>query len=106
MLILNRKTGEIKEDVFRNLPDYLNPGDVIVLNNTKVFPARLLGYKEKTGGKVEIFLLKPINKQDWIALVKPSGKVPVSTKIILHDELTAEVQDFLGEGKRIVHFPG
>jgi len=105
LLILNRKTGEIKEDVFRNLPDYLNPGDVIVLNNTKVFPARLLGYKEKTGGKVEIFLLKPINKQDWIALVKPSGKVPVSTKIILHDELTAEVQDFLGEGKRIVHFP-
>lgn len=105
LLILHRNTGYIEEDVFRNLPDYLNPGDVIVLNNTKVFPARLLGYKEKTGGKVEIFLLKKINEQDWIALVKPSGKVHLSTKVILHNKLTAEVRDFLGEGKRIVHFP-
>ncbi|HOV33772.1 MAG TPA: tRNA preQ1(34) S-adenosylmethionine ribosyltransferase-isomerase QueA [Candidatus Hydrogenedens sp.] len=105
LLILHRNTGKIKEDVFRNLPDYLSPGDVIVLNNTKVFPARLLGHKENTGGKVEIFLLKPINEQDWIALVKPSGKVHASTKVILNNKLTVEVQDFLGEGKRIIHFP-
>ncbi|MGC8739601.1 MAG: tRNA preQ1(34) S-adenosylmethionine ribosyltransferase-isomerase QueA [Candidatus Hydrogenedens sp.] len=105
LLIVNRKDTSIKEDVFRNLFQYLNSGDVIVLNDTKVIYARLLGHKEKTGGKVEVFLLKQINEQDWIALVKPSAKIPDATSVILHDKVKVEIRDFLGEGKRIVHFP-
>ncbi|HOK08797.1 MAG TPA: tRNA preQ1(34) S-adenosylmethionine ribosyltransferase-isomerase QueA [Candidatus Hydrogenedens sp.] len=105
LLVVSRETKKIKEDIFRNLPNYLLPGDVIVLNNTKVIPARLMGYKEKTGGKVEVFLLKQIDDYDWIALVRPSAKVAKSTKVVFHPELTCEVLDFLGEGKRLVRFP-
>lgn len=104
LLVVKRKDASIKEDVFRNLYRYFNQGDVLVLNDTKVIPARLLGYKEKTGGKVEVFLLKQINKNDWIALVKPSAKVPIATSVVLHDKIKVEIRDFLGEGKRIVHF--
>jgi len=105
LLVVNRKDASIKEDLFRNLYRYFNQGDVLVLNDTKVIPARLLGYKEKTGGKVEVFLLKQISKQDWIALVKPSAKVPIATSVVLHDKIKVEIRDFLGEGKRIVHYP-
>ncbi len=105
LLILDRKDGSIKEDIFRNIYRYLNAGDVIVLNDTKVIPARLLGHKEKTGGKVEVFLLKELNKYDSVALVKPSAKVPIGTKVIIQDKVIIEIRDFLGEGKRIIHFP-
>lgn len=105
LLVLNRNDGSIKEDIFRNIHHYLNPGDVVVLNDTKVIPARLLGHKEKTGGKVEVFLLKQVNEHDWIALVKPSSKIRIGTSVVLHDKLKVEICDFLGEGKRIIHYP-
>lgn len=105
LLVLNRNDGSIKEDIFRNIHHYLNQGDIVVLNDTKVIPARLLGHKEKTGGKVEVFLLKQKNEYDWIALVKPSAKIHIGTSVILHDKVKVEIRDFLGEGKRIVHYP-
>ncbi len=105
LLIVDRDSGSIREDVFRNLHRYLNKGDVIVLNDTRVIHARLYGYKEKTGGKVEVFLLKQIGKHDWIALVKPSAKIPIGTRVIIHNDVVLEVRDFLGEGKRVVHYP-
>ncbi|MCX8063638.1 MAG: tRNA preQ1(34) S-adenosylmethionine ribosyltransferase-isomerase QueA [Candidatus Hydrogenedentes bacterium] len=104
LLIVNRKTGEIREDIFRNISNYLDPGDVIVLNDTKVIRARLFGRKEKTGGKVEILLLKQVSSTTWEALVKPSSRVPVGTKIVITNKIVAEVLDFLGNGKRLVIF--
>lgn len=104
LLIVNRKTQKIEEDVFRNIPDHLNPGDLLVLNDTKVIRARLFGKKEKTNGKVEIFLLRQISSHLWEALVNPSSRVPVGTKVLITKEVVAEVLDFMGSGKRKVLF--
>ena len=75
LLMVDKNTGDIKHEVFRNIVDYLHPGDCLVLNNTKVLPARLLGVKEDTGAAVEVLLLKRKEGNVWETLVKPGKKI-------------------------------
>src|SRR5690554_6768260 len=76
LLVLDKKNGELEDRLFTDLVDYLMPGDVLVINNTKVIPARLIGSKKGTGAKVEVFLLSPSSEIDtWEVLVKPGKKV-------------------------------
>lgn len=93
MLIINRGTGTFRDDEFRNFPDHLQAGDCVVLNDTRVFPARLRGHRSKTGAAVEVFLVRALNEEetDWLALVKPGKRVHKGDEIVFGDTLTAEV---------------
>lgn len=105
LMVIDKNTGEIKHEVFRNIINYLNEGDCLVLNNTKVIPARLLGVREGTGGAVEILLLKRISDTDWECLVKPGKKLRVGDKAIFGDgRLSAEIIKVLDDGNRIARF--
>ena len=105
LLMVNKDTGETKHEIFRNIVDYLYPGDCLVLNNTKVLPARLLGQKEDTGAAVEILLLKRRDKDVWETLVKPGKKMRPGAKVVFGDgRLRAEVIDVMEEGNRLVRF--
>ena len=105
LLTLDKNTGEIGHDVFHNIVNYLKPGDCLVLNNTKVIPARLIGAKEETGGKVEVLLLKRKQDNVWETLVKPGKKARVGARIIFGGgKLVGEVIDIVEEGNRIVRF--
>lgn len=105
LLMVNKDTGETKHEIFRNIVDYLYPGDCLVLNNTKVLPARLLGVKEDTGAAVEVLLLKRRDKDVWETLVKPGKKMRPGAKVIFGDgRLRAEVMDVVEEGNRLVRF--
>ncbi len=104
LLIMDKKTGELEHTKFKNIIENINEGDCLVLNNTKVIPARLIGHK-KTGGAVEILLLKRIEKDKWECLVKPGRKAKVGDQVIFGDGiLTAVVQEIVDEGNRIVEF--
>lgn len=103
LLIIDRKTGNISEGIFREVINYLNFGDVLVLNDTRVIPARLRG-NLPTGGKVELFLLKYQEDGVWEALVKPGKKLQPGSQIIF-GEYRVEVQDKTAYGGRIVRFP-
>ena len=95
LLMVDKNTGETKHEIFRNIVDYLYPGDCLVLNNTKVLPARLLGQKEDTGAAVEILLLKRRDKDVWETLVKPGKKMRPGAKVVFGDgRLRAEVIGF------------
>ena len=98
LLTLDKNTGEIGHDVFHNIVNYLKPGDCLVLNNTKVIPARLYGVKEGTEAKIEILLLKRKENDIWETLVKPGKKCKVGTKISFGDGLLT------GEGNRLIQF--
>lgn len=91
LMILDRKTGNVEHKQFFQLIDYLNPGDLLVLNNSRVIPARLLGYKKDTGGKVEALLLNSTSEGHWQALLKPGRKISPYTEIIFSQELRAVV---------------
>ena len=105
LLMVNKDTGETKHEIFRNIVDYLHPGDCLVLNNTKVLPARLLGVKEDTGAAVEVLLLKRRDKDVWETLVKPGKKMRPGAKVVFGDgRLRAEVMDVVEEGNRLVRF--
>ncbi len=105
LLALNKKTGETKHHVFKEIPDFLNPGDCLVLNNTKVIPARLLGCREETKGAVEVLLLKRHERDVWETLVKPGKKARPGTRLEFGDGLLrAEVMETLEEGNRLVRF--
>ncbi len=105
LLVVDKTTGELRHEVFRNIIDYLNEGDCLVLNNTKVIPARLLGNKENSGACVEILLLKRISDTDWECLVKPGKKLRVGDRAVFGDgRLKAEIVDILEEGNRKVRF--
>lgn len=90
LLVLNKNNGEIKHDIFTSIINYLKPGDVLVLNNSKVMPARIIGVKESTGAMVELLLLKNIEKDVWECLVKPAKRVNVSTIINFNNILSAK----------------
>lgn len=85
LLVLDRKTKQIKHEVFSNIINYLNEGDVLVLNNSRVLPARLIGSKEDTNARVEILLLKEINKDEWQCLCKPAKRIKVGTRVVFGD---------------------
>lgn len=105
LMLLNKNTGAIEHKVFRNIIDYLNKGDCLVLNDTRVIPARLIGSKKDTGGKMEFLLLKRIDKDTWQTLVKPGKRAHVGSEFIFGDgKLKATITDISDEGSRIVKF--
>ncbi|WP_371369550.1 S-adenosylmethionine:tRNA ribosyltransferase-isomerase [Sporomusa rhizae] len=104
LLVLDRKTGSIEHKKFYNLPQFLQPGDTLVFNDTRVIPARLLGFKPETGGKVEVFLLNRTTKDDWEVLVKPGKRARPGTVIEFSEKLRCEVIDTTDFGGRVVRF--
>ena len=105
LLVLDKKTGETEQHVFREIVNYLDPGDCLVINDTKVIPARLIGAKEETGAKIEVLLLKRGADDVWETLVKPGRKAKPGTRISFGDGLlTGEVVDIVDEGNRLIHF--
>ena len=105
LMVLHRKTGEIEHRHFYDLIDYLNPEDCLVVNNTKVIPARLMGVKEETGASIEILLLKRKEEKIWETLVKPGKKARIGARIVFGDGLlTGEVIDIVEEGNRLIRF--
>ena len=105
LLVLNKDTGEVSHDIFKNIGAYLEPGDCLVLNNTKVIPARLLGVKEDTGAHVEVFLLKRHGDDIWEALVKPGKKLRPGARVSFGDGLLkCEIKEVVDEGNRLVRF--
>jgi S-adenosylmethionine:tRNA ribosyltransferase-isomerase len=108
LLVVNRKTGELEHRVFKDITEYFSEHDVIVLNNTKVFPARFYGKKEKTGAIIEMFLLRELNKEErlWDVLVFPARKVRIGNKLFFGEDnlLVVEVIDNTTSRGRIVRF--
>ena len=105
LLALDRVTGERNHRHFRDIKEYLKPGDCLVINDTKVIPARLIGEKEGTGAKIEVLLLKRKENDMWETLVKPGKKARPGARIAFgNGELVAEVVDVLDEGNRLIHF--
>ena len=88
LMVLNRKTHTIEHKEFKDILNYFNDGDVFVINNTKVFPARLYGTKEKTGAKIEVFLLRELNRESrlWDVLVDPARKIRIGNKLYFGDD--------------------
>lgn len=104
LLVIDRKTGSMTHSSFAHIADFFHPGDCLVINNTKVIPARLIG-KKRTGAAIELLLLKQTGERRWEALLKPAKRVPVGGEIVLDGaELTARVCEIRGEGRRLVEF--
>ncbi len=105
MLMLDKTDGRIEHHIFKEIVDYLRPGDCLVLNNTKVLPARLSGRRENTGGAIEVLLLKRKGDDVWETLVKPGRKAKPGTRILFGDgSLQAEVLDVVEDGNRLIRF--
>lgn len=105
LMVLDRKTGQITHRIFHDITDYLHPGDCLVINDTKVIPARLIGQKEETGAQIEILLLKRKEKDVWETLVKPGKKCRPGAKVVFgNGELRAEILEVLSDGNRLVQF--
>ena len=105
LMVLDKKTGDIEHKIFRDVVDYLQPGDCLVLNNTKVIPARLFGVKEGTEAKIEILLLKRKENDIWETLVKPGKKCKPGVKISVGEGLlTGEVLEVVEDGNRLIQF--
>ena len=104
LLILDKETGGIRHEVFRNIKNELRPGDCLVINNTRVIPARLFGTREGTGGAVELLLLKRVTGDIWETLVRPGKKARPGMRIVLSDKLAAEVTEVVDDGNRLVRF--
>lgn len=108
LMVVNRKTGTIEHKLFKDVLDYFDEGDVMVLNNTKVFPARLYGNKEKTGARIEVFLLRELNSEQrlWDVLVDPARKIRIGNKLYFGDDdsLVAEVIDNTTSRGRTLRF--
>ena len=103
LLVYDRATGKREHRIFRDIKEYLRPGDVLVVNNTKVLPARLYAYT-KNGGKVEVLLLKRRDLNEWEVLVRPGKKAKVGAELIVSEELSLTVVDRTDTGERIVRF--
>ncbi len=105
LLVMDRKSGSLEHRIFRDIKDYLVPGDTLVLNNTKVIPARLLGTKEGTGAHVEVFLLKRKEADVWETLVKPGKKLRPGARVTFGDgSLKAQILEVVDDGNRLVRF--
>ena len=103
MLHVDRRTNSLKDDAFLSFPSNLTPGDVLVLNNTKVFPARLYGRSE-SGAKVEIFLVRQLLESNWEALARPARRLPVGKRIEFGDELVGTITEKLDDGRVVIRF--
>ena len=105
LMVLDKHTGEIRHQIFKDIVSYLKPGDCLVINNTKVIPARLFGAKEGTDAKIEVLLLKRHENDVWETLVKPGKKCKPGTRISFGDGLlVGEVVDIVEEGNRLIKF--
>ena len=108
LMVVNRKTKTIEHKLFKDIIDYFDDGDVMILNNTKVFPARMYGNKEKTGARIEVFLLRELNAEQrlWDVLVDPARKIRIGNKLYFGDDdsLVAEVIDNTTSRGRTLRF--
>lgn len=105
LMVVHRDTGEIEHRVFRNVIDYLNPEDVLVVNHTRVIPARLYGAKEGSGGAIEFLLLRRLNLTDWEVILKPGKKAKPGARFVFgNGELKAEILQVAEDGGRTVRF--
>ncbi len=105
LMVVGREDGSIEHKHFYDIIDYLNPGDCLVINDTKVIPARLMGVKEETGASIEVLLLKRKEEKVWETLVKPGKKMKVGARVSFGDGLlTGEVIDIVEEGNRLIRF--
>ena len=105
LLVLDKKTGEVTHRGFRDILEYLRPGDCLVINDTKVIPARLFGVKEDTGAKIEVLLLKRREHDIWETLVKPGKKAKPGTRIVFGEGLlTGTVLETVDDGNRLIQF--
>lgn len=109
LLVLNKETGDMKHQHFKDVINYLNPGDTLVLNDTRVMPARLFGVKEETGAKVEMLMLTQIENNDWEVLLKPAKRIKVGNQLSFGEgKIIAECIKELDQGGRIMrlHYEG
>ena len=104
LMVVDRESGKISHRNFGDISEYLAPDDCLVLNDTRVFPARLMGRKDRTGAQVEIFLLRNLEGNLWEVLVKPARKVRIGNKIIFGDDLSCDIVDNTLSGGRVVEF--
>ena len=107
LMVVDRKTGQIEHKLFKDVINYFDENDVMVFNNTKVFPARMFGNKEKTGARIEVFLLRELNKENllWDVLVDPARKIRIGNKLYFgNDDLVAEVIDNTTSRGRTLRF--
>jgi S-adenosylmethionine:tRNA ribosyltransferase-isomerase len=105
LLLVDKQNGELEHKIFKDIVEFFNPGDCLILNNTRVIPARLIGEKKESGGKIEFLLLKRLDINTWETLAKPGKRAQVGTKFIFgNGELEAEVLEIKEEGNRIIKF--
>ncbi len=104
LLMLDKETGEIKHEIFHNIINYLNKGDCLVLNDSRVLPARLLGVREDTGSPMEFLLLSRKEKDVWEVIVRPGKRAKPGRRFVFGNELKAEVLDIVNDGNRLVRF--
>ncbi|MDP4093948.1 MAG: tRNA preQ1(34) S-adenosylmethionine ribosyltransferase-isomerase QueA, partial [Bacillota bacterium] len=105
LLVLDRQAGSIEHKVFKDVVNYIESGDCLVLNDTRVIPARLLGQREDSGGKIEFVLLKKIDQDIWEVILKPGKRAKIGTRFVFGNGiLKAEILDIIEEGNRIVKF--
>ena len=102
MLVVNRANQSWQDSSFTDFPSFVQPNDAVVVNNTRVFPARLIGKKESSGGQVEVFLISEVKAGVWEALVKPARRIRVGMKITFGQTLRAEVLDLMEDGRRVI----
>lgn len=104
LLVLERQSGEVEHRHFYDIKEYLNTGDVLVMNDTRVIPARLFGRKQETGANIELLLLKRLDLKTWEVMAKPAKRLKVGTVVFFHETLSAKVKEVKEEGIRIVEF--
>ena len=104
LMVLHKDTGEIEHKIFSNLPDYLKKNDLVITNNTKVFPARLYASKDRTDAKVEVFLLRELENDLWEVMVRPARKVRIGNKLMFTKNVFCDVIDNTISGGRVVRF--
>lgn len=104
LLVVHRDTGEVEHKHFYDIVDYLKPGDCLVMNNSKVLPARLFGIKEGTGAKIEFLLIKRLHDDVWETMVKPGKRLKPGDTVIFSDDFKADILDYGEDGTRIVEF--
>jgi S-adenosylmethionine:tRNA ribosyltransferase-isomerase len=106
LMVVDREEQDVEHNNFKNLPDFFSEGDVLVVNNTKVYPARLYGKKKKTGADIEVFLLRELNPESrlWDVMVDPARKIRIGNKLVFDDDLMAEVIDNTTSRGRTIRF--